>query len=89
MRMYTVFGDTRRVVYRTVTIMRMYTAYGDTRRAELQACAVIPFTKYFWKKGYTTKIGSTPTTAIAILMPMLGMVAEITAAEQAGGPENA
>ena len=41
---------------------------------------VIPFTKYFWKKGYTTKIGSTPTTAIAILMPMLGMVAEISAA---------
>ena len=38
MRMYTAYGDTRRMAYCAVTIMYMYTAYG-ARRAELQACA--------------------------------------------------
>lgn len=35
---------------------------------------VIPLTKYFWKNGYNTMIGSTPITASAIRMEELGMI---------------
>ncbi len=41
MRMYTAYGDTRRVVYRTVTIMRMYTAYGDARRVVYRTVTIM------------------------------------------------
>ena len=34
---------------------------------------VIPLTKYFWKNGYNTMIGSTPITASAIRMEELGI----------------
>ena len=37
---------------------------------------VIPFTKYFWKKGYAARIGRIPNTAIAILTVVDGSADE-------------